>query len=65
MASVSWDFSGILFIAYLVKGKTINIIEPIETKYHKKTASFFEEKMHIFARQCTSSQIDRNDFKSQ
>ena len=35
------------------------IIGPIEGRNHKKTASFVEEKMHLFARQCTSSQIDK------
>ena len=32
-----------------------------ERRNHKETASFVEEKMHLFSRQCTSSQIDKND----
>ena len=37
----------------------------IERRNHKKTSSFVEEKMHFFARQCNSSQIDENDGKNQ
>ena len=41
------------------------IIEPIERRNYKKTASFVEEKMYPFARQWTSLQIDKNDGKNQ
>ena len=36
----------------------------IERRNHKKKASFVERKMHLFARQCTSSQIDKNGGKN-
>ena len=58
MASVFWDSSGIIFIDYLEKGKTINsdyycaicIIGLIERKNHVKTVSFVKEQIHLFAR---------------
>ena len=39
------------------------IIGPIESRNHKKRAMFIKEKIHFFVRQCTSSQIDKNDGK--
>ena len=61
--------NGILLIDYLEKGKTINsdyyceLLDRLKEEI-TKTASFVE-KMHLFARQCTSSQIDKNDGKNQ
>ena len=42
----------------------LGIIRPIERWNYKKTASLVEEKLHLFARRCTSSQIDENDGKN-
>ena len=70
IATVFWDSSGILFFDYLKNEKNqhrllLCVIEPIEKRNHKKTASFVEEKTHLFARQCNSSQIGKNDGTNQ
>ena len=68
MASVFWDPSSILFIDYLEKNQQrllLCIIDPIEKINPEKMSLFVEEIMHLFARQCTSSLIDKNDSKNQ
>ena len=69
MASVIWNSSRILFIDYFKKGKTINndyYCAVLDRRInHKKTPSFVKEKMHVFVRQCTRSQIDKDDGKNQ
>ena len=52
-----WDYSGALFIDSLEKEKTINsdyyctLLGQMKEN-HKKTTSFGEKNMHLFARQC-------------
>ena len=64
-----WNVQGILFIDYLEKGRTIysryyialevRLMEEIA----KKTAKNEEVKSALSPRQCTVSQVDRNDGK--
>jgi hypothetical protein len=67
MASVFWDVQGILFIDYLEKGKRINseyymaLLVRLKEEITKKTTSHEEEKSALSPRQCTVSQVDRND----
>ena len=69
MSSVFWDSSSILFIDCLENEETVNndyyCALLVRLNNYKKTALFVEEKIHLFARQCTNSQIDQNDGKNQ
>ena len=70
MASVYWDFSGILFIDYLKKEKqlTVTITAHYWIDGKKKSQEIglicWRKSAH-FARQCTSLQIDKNNSKDQ
>lgn len=69
MASVFWDATGILFIDYLEKGKTINsdyymaLLDRLKDEIAKKTASNGEQKSDLSSRQCSMSQVGQNDGK--
>ena len=69
LASIFLDAQGILFIYYLEKGRTINseyhsIITVFEGRNRQKTATNEEEESALSPRQCTVSQVDRNDGKT-
>ena len=69
LASVFWDVQGILFISYLQKGRTINskyhitLLVCLKEEIAKKTATN-EEKSALSPRQCTMSQLNRNNGKT-
>ena len=68
MASVSWDSSSILFIDYLRRGKRINsdyycaLLDRQKEEIARKRPHLMKKKC-IFAWQCISSQINKNDWK--
>ena len=70
LASVFWDAQGILFIDYLEKGKNVNseynvaLLVRLKEEIAKKTDINEEEKSALSPRQCTVSQVDRNDGKT-
>ena len=70
IASVFWDSGGILFVDYLEKEKTINmayyctLLDRFKEEVTRKNP-YLLEKMELFARQCTSLQIDEDDGKNQ
>ena len=65
MALVFWDAHGIIFIDYREKGKSINsdIIGSFESRNCEKTTAYGEEKNYVSPRQCTMSQVNKNDGK--
>ena len=66
LSSIFWDVQGILFIDYLEKRRTINseyYIGAFERNF-QKTATNEEEKSSLSPRQCTMSQVNRNDGKT-
>ena len=71
LTCVFWDVQGILFINYLEKGGTINskyyIALLVCLKYKKitkKMGTNEKEKSALSPRQCTMSQVDRNNGKT-
>ena len=68
LASIFWDAQGILFINYREKRRTINskcyiaLLVCLKEEITKKIATN-EEKSALSPRQCTMSQVDRNDGK--
>ena len=71
LASVFWDAQSILFIDYLEKGRTINsnyyiaLLGHFKEKNAKVIKAISEkEKSALSPRQCTVSQVDRNDGKT-
>ena len=69
LASIFWDTQGILFIDYLEKGGIINskyiaLLVHLKEKYCQKMATNEEEKSTLSPRQCTMSQVDRDDGKT-
>ena len=69
-AFVVGDAQGIFFINYLEKVRTFNseyyiaLLVRLEKEINKKTVTNEEEKSALLPRQCTVSQVDRNDSKT-
>ena len=67
MASVFWGAHGLIFIDYLEKGKTINsdyctaLLDRLKAEIVKKTTAYGEEKNFVSPRQCTMSQVNKNN----
>ena len=67
MASVFWNAHGILFTAYLKKGKIINsdyymaLLDRLSAEIKKKTASDAKEKSSVPPKQCALPQVHEND----
>lgn len=65
MAFDYWDVDVILFIDYLEQGQSTNSdgIVQFETGNREKTTPYKKEQSALLARQCTISQLEKNDGK--